>query len=274
MKPTTKIEPHRAGELRPGRPPGSAARGHPSAPAGARGRDEVFATLAHEFRNLLAPIRNGLRVLGRVADRGEGAAQAWGIVERQVGHLERLVDDLLDVSCLNAGKVSLRTERLDLASVVREAMDVSRPALDAARHQTVVSVAAWSLVVDGDRTRLVQAFTNLLNNAAKYTLDNGQVRIGIERVGCDAVVCIRDTGVGVPAEFLPRLFDMFVQVEHTPGRSRRGFGIGLPLVKRLVEAHGGSVEARSAGPGKGSEFIVRLPLAPEVSGGAGRKGGR
>ncbi len=224
-------------------------------------RDEFLATLAHEFRNLLAPISNGLQVLRMTEGHGAVVAQARGVMERQVGRLERLVEDLLDVSCLNAGKFSLWSERLDLASVVREALEASRPLIDAAGHQTVVYLPACPLPVDGDSTRLVQALTNLLNNAVKYTPDGGQIRVYAERSGDEAVVRVSDTGVGIPPEALSGLFDMFAQADRTAGRSRRGFGIGLALVRRLVEMHGGRVVAHSAGPGRGSEFTVRLPLA-------------
>jgi signal transduction histidine kinase len=194
-------------------------------------------------------------------------------MERQVGRLERLVEDLLDVSCLNAGTFSLRRERLDLASVVRDALETSRPLLDAAGHQTVVSPPAWSLSVDGDPIRLVQVLTNLLNNAAKYTPEGGQIRVCAERSGSEAVVRVQDTGQGIPAELLPKLFEMFAQADRAGARSPRGFGIGLALVRRLVDLHGGRVEARSAGPGRGSEFTVRLPLASEESGEATRREG-
>jgi signal transduction histidine kinase len=246
--------------------PGRVARGRRPEPAGTDRRDEFLATLAHEFRNLLAPIRNGLQVLRLTGDRGEVIAQTWGVMERQVGRMERLVDDLLDVSCLNAGKFSLRAERLDLASVVRDALETSRPLIDAAGHQTVVSLPPWPLPVDGDPTRLVQVLANLLNNAAKYTPDGGQIWVSAERSGDEAVVRVWDTGAGITADMLPRLFEMFAQADRTPGRSPGGFGIGLALVRRLVEMHGGRVEAQSAGPGHGSEFTVRLPLA---SGGSG-----
>jgi signal transduction histidine kinase len=198
--------------------------------------------------------------------QGGVVAEARGVMERQVGRLERLVEDLLDVSCLNAGKFSLRAERLDLAEVVRDAMEASLPLLDAAGHQTVVSLPLRPLFVDGDPTRLVQVLTNLLNNAAKYTPYRGQVRVCAERSGDEAVVRVWDTGAGVPADMLPRLFEMFAQADRPAGRSQRGYGLGLPLVRRLVELHGGRVEARSAGPGRGSEFIVRLPLATTGSG--------
>lgn len=244
--------------------PGLTSRSGPSAPARAEVSNETLAILAHEFRNLLAPIRNGVRVLGRVADQAEAAAQARRLIERQVDRLGRLVDDLLDFSCLNAGKFSIRAERVDLAWVVREALESSRSLIDAAGHQTVVSLPARPLFVNGDPIRLIQVLTNLLNNAAKYTPNGGQIWVSVERSDGEAVVRVRDTGVGIAAELLPRLFEMFVQVERTTGRSQPGFGIGLPLVRRLVEIHGGRVEARSAGLWRGSEFIIWLPPASEA----------
>jgi signal transduction histidine kinase len=246
--------------------PGPVASGRFREPAGANSRHEVLAIMAHEFRNLLAPIRNGLQVLGRVPEQGEAAAQTRRLIERQVDRLGRLVDDLLDISYLNAGNFSLRADRVDLAWVMREALEVSRSLIDAAGHQTIVSFPARSLFVNGDPTRLIQVFTNLLNNAAKYTPNGGHIWFGAERSAGEAVVRVRDTGVGVAAELLPKLFEMFVHAERTPGRCQRGFGIGLPLVRRLVEIHGGRVEARSAGPWQGSEFIVWLPLASDGSG--------
>jgi signal transduction histidine kinase len=274
MSPPKTTEPSpRPGSPRANRSPAPGATESGPEPAAAGRRDEFLATIAHEFRNLLAPVRNGLRILRLTGDRGEAAVDARAVMERQVGRLGRLVDDLLDVSCLNAGKFSHRAERLDLAAIVREALETSRPLLDAAGHQTVVSLPPHPLAVDGDATRLVQVLTNLLNNAAKYTPAGGQVRVGAERSGGQAVVRVRDTGVGIPAELLPGLFELFARAERTTGRSQRGFGIGLHLVRRLVEIHGGRVEARSAGPGQGSEFIVRLPLVSESPGEAERREG-
>jgi signal transduction histidine kinase len=267
------IEPPRTGNSAPDVAPGPVARGRFREPAGADSKHELLAIMAHEFRNLLAPIRNGLRVLGRVPEQTEASAQARGLIERQVGRLGRLVDDLLDISYVNAGSFSLRPDRVDLAWVMREALEVSRSPIEAAGHQTVVSIPARPLFVNGDPTRLVQVFTNLLNNAAKYTPDGGHIWFSAERSAGEAVVRVRDTGAGVAAELLPRLFEMFVQAERTPGRCQRGFGIGLPLVRRLVELHGGRVEARSEGRWQGSEFIVRLPLAADGSGEPERREG-
>jgi PAS domain S-box-containing protein len=227
--------------------------------AESRRKDEFLATLAHELRNPLAPIRTGLQLL-QVAQAEDARRRAYEMMERQVLHLVRLVDDLLDVSRVSQGKILLRKDRVDLRAVLGEAVESSRPAIDAARHALTLRVPDETLVVEADRTRLVQVFGNLLNNAAKYTPAGGAIRVEADRAGPEAVVRVRDTGVGIPPEMLPRVFDLFAQAASSLEQSQGGLGIGLTLVQRLVAMHGGTVEAHSDGPGRGSEFVVRLPM--------------
>jgi PAS domain S-box-containing protein len=223
-----------------------------------RRKDEFLATLAHELRNPLAPIRNALEIL-RMTGGGERVRET---MERQVAQLTRLVDDLLDVSRITRGKVKLRAARLDLRPVVEGAVETSRPLVEAAGHRLSVSLPAEPLAVEADPVRLAQIVTNLLNNAAKYTEEGGRIWLTVERAGPEAVIRVRDTGIGIPAEMLHRVFEMFTQVERPGGHAPGGLGIGLALVKRLAELHGGRVEVHSDGPGQGSEFTVRLPLMP------------
>lgn len=225
-----------------------------------RRKDEFLATLAHELRNPLAPISNALHVLKR-AGAPPQTEKLIGMIERQATHLIRLVDDLLEVSRISCGKVELRRERIDLAAVVGQAMETSQPLIQAGRHETNLSLPSQSLVVDGDPVRLAQVFANLLNNAAKYTEPGGCIWVRAERVGDEAVVSVRDNGAGISPDMLPRVFDLFAQGDRHRECAHGGLGIGLALVRSLVELHGGRVEARSAGLGQGSEFIVRLPLA-------------
>ncbi len=225
-----------------------------------RRKNEFLATLAHELRNPLAPIRNSLHVL-RLAGPGDPAARRVGeMVERQVNTMVRLVDDLLEVSRVTRGKVDLRREPVELAAVVRAAVETSRPLLDAAGHRLAVAVPDGPLAVAGDPVRLAQVFSNLLNNAAKYTPPGGRVWLTARRDGGEAEVSVRDTGAGIPADMLAAVFEPFTQVARTDARSQGGLGIGLTLVKNLVELHGGRVEAHSDGEGKGTEVVVRLPL--------------
>ncbi len=226
-----------------------------------RKKDEFLATLAHELRNPLAPLRNGLEIMRLAGDDPEAVAKARAVMGRQLGQLVRLVDDLLDVSRIARSKVKLRKERVELAAAVRQALETSRPLIEAAGHELRVTLPAEPVCVDADAARLAQVFSNLLNNAAKYTERGGRIWLTVERKGGEAVVAVRDTGVGIPAEHLPHVFEMFSQVERSLERSQGGLGIGLSLVRGLVEMHGGSVEARSEGPGQGSEFVVRLPVA-------------
>jgi PAS domain S-box-containing protein len=235
-------------------------------------KDEFLAMLAHELRNPLAPIRNALHLIRlSVPHPSADEAESLAIIGRQVNHLVRLVDDLLDVSRISQGKIHLHKEEVDLADVVGRGVESSKPLIDARRHQLAVTMPPGLLLVEGDIVRLVQVVANLLNNAAKYTPECGRIELTLERESQPegrpnyVKLRVRDNGVGIPAEVLPRLFDLFTQCERTLDRADGGLGIGLTLVRRLTEMHGGSVEACSAGPGQGSEFVVRLPLLAEAS---------
>jgi len=230
-----------------------------------RRKDEFLATLAHELRNPLAPIRNSLQLMRMASGKHEAVEQARIIMERQLTQLVRLVDDLLDMSRISQGKIELRRERVRLAAVLNSAVETSSPLIEEMGHQLTVTLPGEAVVVDADLTRLAQAFLNLLNNSAKYTDRGGRIWLTVERQGSDVVVSVKDTGIGIAADQLPRLFEMFSQLSHSLERSQGGLGIGLTLVKRLVEMHGGRIEARSDGPGKGAEFIVRLPVVVEAS---------
>ncbi len=227
-----------------------------------RRKDEFLAMLAHELRNPLAPVRNGLQVLKMRADP-DTVERARGMMERQVGHLVRMVDDLMDVSRIMRGKVELRKERVDLATVVVRAVETAQPAIDAAGHELTVSLPDESVWVSGDVVRLTQVLSNLLVNAAKYSERAGRVTVTVARVGAEAAVSVKDTGVGIAPADLSRVFELFAQVDRSISRSQGGLGIGLTLVKRLVELHGGTVIAHSEGIGRGSEFVVRLPALAE-----------
>ncbi len=226
-----------------------------------RHKDEFLALLGHELRNPLAPVRNALAVMKMPGADASVMRQAREMMERQVEHMVRLVDDLLDVSRIMRGKVELRRERVELAAVVARAVETSQPAVDAEGHQLTVSVPPEPLWVNGDPMRLAQVVGNLLTNAAKYTERGGRIGLTAGREDGEAVLRVRDTGIGIAPELLPRLFDMFFQAERRTKKSQGGLGIGLSLVRGLVELHGGNVEAHSGGPGTGSEFVVRLPLA-------------
>ena len=224
-----------------------------------RRKDEFLATLAHELRNPLAPISSGLHILRTAGGNPQIADTAREIMERQVAQMVRLVDDLLDVARITTGKVELRCEQLDVADAVRDAVETSRPLLEHNGQPLNVSLPDTPVHANADRTRLAQVFANLLNNSTKFS-DRGQpIAISLAREDGDAVVRVRDAGVGIAAEALPKIFDMFGQAEGDGSRSRGGLGIGLSLVKRIAEMHGGSVEAHSAGAGRGSEFVVRIP---------------
>jgi PAS domain S-box-containing protein len=225
-----------------------------------RRKDEFLATLAHELRNPLAPIRNGLQILKLAGPGGPVAEQARSIMERQLGQMVRLVDDLLDVSRITRNNLQLRKERVDLAAVLASAVETSRPLIEANAHQLTVSLPTQPIHLDADLTRLAQVFSNLLNNAAKYTEKGGCIRLSAVRQGGEAVVTVADTGVGIPFAMLPKVFDMFTQVDRTLERSQGGLGIGLTLVRQLVHMHGGTVQAFSEGAGQGSELVVRLPV--------------
>ena len=227
-----------------------------------RRKDEFIAILAHELRNPMAPMRNAVEIVRASAGDIPEARWANEVIERQVGHLSRLVDDLLDVSRITRGAIELRRERVSLASVVEAAIEASRPAIERSRHELSVALSPETIDLEADAVRLSQVLSNLLNNAARYTHPGGHVTVRAAREGADAVVRVIDDGVGIPPAMLERIFEMFVQVPDAGGPRHGGLGIGLTLVKRLVELHGGTVEARSDGPGRGSEFVVRLPAVP------------
>jgi PAS domain S-box-containing protein len=226
-----------------------------------RRKDEFLAILAHELRNPLAPLCNGLEILRLGGDNAASIARIRDMMTRQVQHLVRLVDDLLDVSRITRGRVELHLERLDVASAVQSALETSKPLLDAAKHQVTCRWPPGAIFVKGDKVRLAQVFANLLNNSAKYTPGGGQIYVSVEQTDRLALIRIGDNGLGIPPEMLHSIFEMFTQVDKSLHRAQGGLGIGLTLVRNLVEMHGGSVEARSAGLGHGSEFIVRLPLS-------------
>ncbi len=230
-----------------------------------RQKDRFLAVLAHELRNPLAPIWNALHLMKQPAASAKALARAREIAERQMRRLTRLLDDLLDVARLRQGRVELRREVLDVAAVIRSSLDTVQPLLLERRHRLTSAIAGESLLVNGDPMRLEQVLTNLLVNAAKYTDPGGEIFVTAQREGSDVVIRVRDTGIGIDAILLPRIFDLFVQAHRRLDRSTGGVGVGLALVKSLVEFHGGSVSAFSAGPGKGSEFIVRLPAVEKAS---------
>ncbi|MCM5679713.1 PAS domain S-box protein [Schlegelella sp. S2-27] len=230
-------------------------------------KDEFLATLAHELRNPLAPLRNCLEIMRLAGDDAQAAARARSVMERQLRQMVRLIDDLLDVSRISRGKIKLRVARVELAAALRDAVETSRPLIEEAGHHLEVVLPDQALFVDADQTRLAQVVSNLLNNAAKYTETGGRIALQVRRDDNEAVVTVRDDGMGIAEPLLPRLFEMFSQGDRSIERAKGGLGIGLALVKRLVDMHGGSVEAHSAGPGLGSEFTVRLPLAPLPSAG-------
>jgi PAS domain S-box-containing protein len=227
-----------------------------------RRKDEFLATLAHELRNPLAPIRTGLQVL-RLAKEPATAEQVHEMMERQIGQMVRLVDDLLDISRISRNKLELRKARIPLASVIDNAVETARPHIDAKGQTLTVTLPPQPVYLDADLTRLAQVFWNLLNNSAKYTDPGGRIELSAERQDSAVIVTVRDTGIGIPSEALGRLFTIFAQVDQSLERSQGGLGIGLALVKGLVEMHGGTIEAHSAGTGQGSTFIVRLPAAPD-----------
>jgi len=222
-----------------------------------RRKDEFIATLAHELRNPLAPIRNAVYLLRR--SQVDPAIRE--MLERQIVHMVRLVDDLLDASRITHGKIELRKERVDIANVIDAAIEATRPLIEAAGLDVDVLHTGSPTFVNGDATRLSQIFSNLLNNAVKYTERPGKIEIRVERRDGRARVQLTDTGIGIAADALPHVFDMFVQADAEAGRARSGLGIGLTLARRLAEMHGGRVTAESAGIGKGSTFCVSLPLA-------------
>jgi PAS domain S-box-containing protein len=237
-----------------------------------RRKDDFIALLAHELRNPLAPIRNGLQVIRLAGGDAAAVARARDMMERQLGHMVRLVDDLLDVSRIDRNKMELRRARIALADAIAAAVETARPLIDEARHALTVTLPDAAVYLDADLTRLAQVFSNLLTNSAKYTPPGGAIAIAARADGATVGVTVADTGIGIPAESLPNIFDMFWQVNRSAERSAGGLGIGLALVRGVVELHGGTVVAASAGPGRGSTFTVTLPVAadqPAAADGAG-----
>jgi signal transduction histidine kinase len=227
-----------------------------------RRKDVFLAMLAHELRNPLAPIRNAAAIVHNSVPERSIAARATEIMERQVTQLARLVDDLLDVSRITQGKIQLRRERVSLQALVAQAVETIAPMIDSKRHTLAITVPSEPLWLQADPARIAQVIGNLLSNAAKYTHEGGRVRLAARRVGDRVLLRVRDNGVGIPAPLLPRIFDLFVQVESSLDHSQGGLGIGLTLVKGIVELHGGRVRARSAGSGRGSSFLLWLPALP------------
>jgi PAS domain S-box-containing protein len=230
-----------------------------------RQKNEFLAMLAHELRNPLAPISNGLQLLRMPNVDTSLVTETTQMMERQVFHLIRLVDDLLDVSRIITGKLTFRKESIDLAGVIRHAIEEAQPQIDAGGHELMLQLPARSIIVDADAARLSQVVANLLVNAARYTKQPSRIWLTVERQADEAVIKVKDSGIGISKELLPRIFSLFVQAEHSLERSQGGLGIGLTIVKRIVEMHGGTVSAASAGAGQGSEFTVRLPMSEALA---------
>ncbi|HRI49127.1 MAG TPA: PAS domain S-box protein [Pseudomonadota bacterium] len=230
-----------------------------------RKKDDFIALLAHELRNPLAPIRNGLQVLRLAAGNLEAGERVQAMMDRQLSHMVRLIDDLLDVSRINRNKMELRRSRVALADVVSSAVETARPLIDEKGHELALALPPGPIYLDADLTRLAQVFSNLLTNSAKYTPRGGRIWLSVEPRGAEVAVAVRDTGVGIPVESLASIFDMFAQLDRPLERATDGLGIGLALVKGLVEMHGGTVQAHSGGPGQGSTFTVNLPILPALA---------
>jgi PAS domain S-box-containing protein len=236
-----------------------------------RQKDNFIATLAHELRNPLAPVRNALTLMRRKDAQAAQLTWCRDVIDRQVGQMSRLLEDLLDVSRITRSKLTLQCEQLELAAVIEQAIEVARPSIDEASHSFTVDLPATPIIVYGDSTRLAQVISNLLINAAKYTPTSGKISLGAQVEQGDVLLSVKDTGIGIAPEHLSRVFDMFSQVPASKARTQGGLGIGLALSRGLIELHGGVLSARSAGPDKGSEFLVRLPLrsgpvaTPEVT---------
>jgi signal transduction histidine kinase/ActR/RegA family two-component response regulator len=231
---------------------------------GDRRKDEFLATLSHELRNPLAAISNALQCMELAADSPAVVDEARTILRRQIQYVVRLVEDLLDVSRITRGKIRLRKEIVELRPIVERAASAVAPLIADRRHQFSMSFPAQPVYLNGDATRLEQAVGNLLNNAAKYTSTGGRIGLVVESDGKQAAIRVQDSGAGIPADVLPKIFDLFAQGDRTLDHSQGGLGIGLTLVRSLIALHGGEVEATSPGPGQGSEFTIRLPLGAEL----------
>jgi CheY-like chemotaxis protein len=230
-----------------------------------RRKDEFLATLAHELRNPLSLIRNVSALQNTPASPKDDPRWGQDIIERQVNYLTHLTDDLFDVSRITRDKLELEKERLNLIEVIHAAVEASRPIIEQRNHELTLTLSEQCIYVDADRVRLTQVFVNLLNNAAKYSANGGHIWLNVEQAGDSVVVRVRDSGIGIAAENLPRLFDLFYQADRSFNRAEGGLGLGLTLVQRLVEMHGGKVEVRSDGLNRGSEFTVHLTVMPEVT---------
>ncbi len=226
-----------------------------------RRKDEFLATMAHELRNPLAPLRTAAQILKIKAMHDPDVIRCCHLIERQVGQMARLLEDLVDVSCITRNTLELRKLRVTLASVIDSAVETSRPLIESRDQKLTVILPDDPVYLDADPVRLAQVFVNLLNNAAKFTEAGGHIRLTAEQKGDEVVAAVKDSGIGIAQELLPHLFEMFTRVRPPVDRSPSGLGIGLALSKALIEMHGGSIEARSEGPGRGSEFIVRIPIA-------------
>ncbi|MDD5577733.1 MAG: PAS domain S-box protein [Methylobacter sp.] len=224
-----------------------------------RRKDEYLAVLAHELRNPLAPIRNAVQLLKMQELTHPKLAASFNIIDRQVTHMARLLDDLLDVALIMRGKITLKTERLELTGIVNTALETSSPLIESRGQELILLQTTTPQWIKGDRVRLTQVLSNLLNNASKYTSEGGKITLSVTREGSDAVIEVSDTGIGIAPETLPQIFDLFTQANHSLAHTQGGLGIGLTLVRKLVEIHGGTVTAASAGQGQGSSFTVRLP---------------
>lgn len=226
-----------------------------------RRKDEFLATLAHELRNPLAPISNAVSILKVTGSNPEVLARATDMIERQTAHLVRLVDDLLDLSRISRGQMELRRRHVEVASIIHQAVEVCKPVADSLRHEIIVELPPRPLYLDADQVRLVQVVSNLLNNACKFAGQSGRIYLSVEQHDCDLVITVKDNGIGIPANMLSYIFEMFSQVDQSLERTQNGLGIGLTLAKQLVELHGGKIEAHSEGLGKGSRFVIRLPIS-------------
>ena len=237
-----------------------------------RRKDEFLALLGHELRNPLAPLRNAMTLFEKLLPADPELRRIREISERQVLHLIRLVDELLDVARITSGRMELKTKRVDLRDIVSAAIAEMDCAIKQRRHELSVEQSSEPLELDGDEVRLVQIVSNLLDNAAKYTHENGRIQVSLRRDGRQAVLSVADDGIGLLPESLPRIFEVFARVEPSGQNQVSGMGLGLTLARRLVELHGGALEARSDGLGKGAEFIVRLPLAASAGAAAPSSG--
>jgi signal transduction histidine kinase/CheY-like chemotaxis protein len=230
-----------------------------------RYKDEFLATLAHELRNPLAPLRNAIQILNLRVPASPDTTSALSVIDRQMKQMTRLIDDLMDLSRITRDKLELQKKHVKLADVVHVALETSQPLIEAGGHRFTLQMPGEPITLEADAPRLTQVVSNLLNNAAKFTPRGGHITLRVEREGDEAVLRVRDTGIGIPPETLPLIFEMFTQADHTLERTRGGLGVGLTLVRRLVELHGGAVEASSEGRNLGAEFVIRLPAGRKPS---------